>query len=346
MSETEAKTNPASAQKLRKQREKGSIAAGSEVSGLLGCAAGLLMLAAMAAPIWRMLSASIIDLATLQEAPIRDILEVGIALVGSTIFFVIAPLIGIIFTVGFVTAMLFNGGFLFTLHPVKPQLSRLSMKKGISRIYGRRGWLEFGVSSVRLLVWLMLAGFILFVWVPEFLRSPVCGIACMVTILHPLAWIILTAAIVIMLIASLIEAVIQKNQFLHEQKMTKSEVKRESKDQHGSPEVRRERSRLRNKSRQPYSKPGAGRGNLCFYTGQKAIILRYQPSEEQEIFVVAKVHGADAVANTRRRIDRPGVYQSEEPELVTRIWPHELGDPISPENLDFVAAAMRKIFSR
>lgn len=346
MSDTEDKTDPASSQKLKKQRQKGSVPSGTEVAGLLGCAAGLLVLASMAGPIWLLLSNSIVDMAAVQNLEIDNILEIGVQLIGWTILFVIGPLVGIIFTVSFTISLLYNGGFVFSMDPIKPQLSRLSVKNGFTRIFGRRGWLEFGNSSVRLIVWFLLAGFIASVWVPEFLRSPVCDVACVMNIANPLAWVILVAAIVILVITSGIEAVIQRNQFLHEQKMTKSEVKRERKDQHGSPETRKERRRLQKKAREPYSKPNMRRGNLCFYAGDRAIVLRYMPPDEQDPYLMAKITGEEPVAKVRKRMETPGRYQSEEPELLERLWKQELGDKVEPEHLDMLANVIRKIFAK
>jgi|GEM_PF-3282188 len=316
------------------------------MAGLLACAVGLLVLAVMAGPLWQMLSASIVDLAAIQNAPIEDILEIGIQLIGWTMILTVAPLVVTIFIVGFVTTMIYNGGFVFSMHPIKPQLSRLSIKNGFTRIYGRRGWMEFGISSVRLIVWFLLAGFIAAVWAPEFLRSPLCGVACLSAIAHPLAWIILIAAIIILLLACAAEAVIQRNQFLHEQKMTKTEVKRERKDQSGSPELRRERRRLRKKNQEPYAKPGVTRGNLCFYSDDMAVIIRYAPPKEEDPFVVAKIRGKDKVAETRKKMQDMGRYESEEAELVSRLWQHELGDRVNAEHLPLLGGAMRRMFEQ
>jgi len=272
MSESEAKTDEASAQKLRKQREKGSIAQSSEMAGLLACAVGLLVLAVMAGPLWQMLSASIVDLAAIQNAPIEDILEIGIQLIGWTMILTVAPLVVTIFIVGFVTTMIYNG--------------------------------------------------------------------------DPLAWIILIAAIIILLLACAAEAVIQRNQFLHEQKMTKTEVKRERKDQSGSPELRRERRRLRKKNQEPYAKPGVTRGNLCFYSDDMAVIIRYAPPKEEDPFVVAKIRGKDKVAETRKKMQDMGRYESEEAELVSRLWQHELGDRVNAEHLPLLGGAMRRMFEQ
>ena len=338
--QTEAKTDPASHRKLRKQREQGSIANGQELASLIACAGGLLFTAATAVTMWRRLASGFVDVSALFAMPF----EIGIAQLVDFLFYAVSPRIGVIFSVGIVASLLFNGGFVFSLKPVAPQLSRVSIKTGFTRIYGRRGWLETGISLVRLAVWLLLAAFVGYVWLPSFMAAPLCEGPCAAGLAGPLAWIIVILAIIVLLLSGAIEGVIQKNQFLHEQKMTKTEVKRERKDQFGSPEVSRERRRLMRQAQQEGAKPGAENGNLCFFTDDFAVAIRYLPPDEKFPYVVAKASDAEAVARLRREMRGKGRSETKAPAFVDQLRGAEIGAPVEAKHYDAFVAALQQIY--
>ncbi|MEL6839960.1 MAG: EscU/YscU/HrcU family type III secretion system export apparatus switch protein [Pseudomonadota bacterium] len=342
--QSEAKTDPASRRKLRKQREQGSIANGQEMASLAACAFGLLLLAATGMLVWKRLASSILETTHLDIVSFDAAMESGLLHLAETLFLVLAPIIGVTFATGFIATILFNGGFVFALKPVTPQLNRVSPKTGLSRIFGRRGWLEAGVSFVRLAIWLLLAGFIGYLWLPHFLASPACAGACAANIAVPLTWIIVVAAMVVILLSGVIEAVIQKNQFLHEQKMTKTEVKRERKDQFGSPEVVRERRRLMREAQRQGAAPGAKNGNLCFFSDDFAVAIRYLPPEEKFPYVVAKAVGADAVRHLRKAMQGGGQRQAEASDFVRGLTGVDIGSALEPKHYDQFVAALRKTY--
>ncbi len=344
MSESEEKTNPASAQKLRKQRDKGSIPSGQEVAKLISTAAGLLALATMAPAIWKQLIASLEAAPLLMQLPFEEASTIASVKLGQTIFFAVGPLVGVIFLSGFLTTLIFNRGFVFSLDPVAPKLNRISVTSGFKRIFGRRGWMELAVSAVRVALWLMVAAFIGKTWLPSFMASPTCAGACTADIAVPLVWIILIAAIAIILGSAAIEVMIQKNQFLHEQRMTKTEVKRERKNSFGSPEVRRERNRLRNEALQETTKPGAKNGNFLFFGPDCAVVIRYQPPDEKIPFVVAKVRGADEVANLRRSFTGNGRLELSAPALATAAQGTELGSGLDSQHYTLLTTAFDELF--
>lgn len=342
--QTEAKTDPASNRKLRKQREQGLIANGQEMAGLLACAFGILLLATTAALIWKQLANGILDAARLREMPFDMAVESGLLQLGETLLLAVVPIVVMTFVVGFLTTILFNGGFVFSLKPIAPQLNRVSPQAGFARIFGRRGWLETGVALMRLIVWFLLAGFVGYLWLPSFLASPTCVGACAAELAIPLTWIIVIAAVIVILLSGVLEAVIQKNQYLHEQKMTKTEVKRERKDQFGSPEVARERRRLMREGQQQGAKPGAKNGNLCFYTKDFAVAIRYLPPDEKFPFVVAKAAGDEAVKQLRQSMRGRGQSQTEAADFLSQLRGIEIGSALEPKHYDAFVAALRQIY--
>ncbi|MFG5379915.1 EscU/YscU/HrcU family type III secretion system export apparatus switch protein [Yoonia sp. R2-816] len=70
-----------------------------------------------------------------------------------------------------------------------------------------------------------------------------CTIGCSGHVLEPLAWLYLVGAMVIFMLAAGIDMIVQRALFLFKQRMTASEVKRERKEQSGTPKVRQERRR-------------------------------------------------------------------------------------------------------
>ncbi len=346
MSDTEAKTETASKQKLVKQRQKGSVAPSQEIASLFANAVGLICLVALGSIIFHRLAQSIVDTMNFKEAAIEDVLALGLSQLSRVLFVVISPIVGVSLVVAVVVTLLYNRGVVFSLDPVKPKLSRVSMNQGIKRVYGRRGWLEFGVSSGRLIVWFFFVGIVGYVWLPEFISSPFCDTTCIAQLFQPLAWIAVILAIIIILVAGAIEAVIQKNQFMHEQRMTKSEVKRERKDQLGSAEVRKERRRLRSKYGPggQHTAPGVENAQFCFFTKDVAVAVRFVPPKETVPFVVGKVSGPENVLELRKQMEGPRRRELESQQMVDRLRGYDLGDAIRAEHLGAFDRALVQIF--
>jgi type III secretion protein U len=314
---SEAKKHAASETKLRKQREQGSVASSQEAAGFLACAFGITLVAAMAGVIWTRLQAVITGSLDVMNLPFDAAREASLQMLGQTLLAIILPLTGITLTTAFVTAVIYNKGMLFAMKPVTPQLKRVSPGAGFKRIYGKRGMVETPISALRIYLWL---GFALLVGVWPFmaiLRQSACIGPCMANRIVPIVWLLVIGAVVVMIVTAVGEMLMQRKLFLHEQKMTETELKRERKDQHGSPEIRQERRRRMREANTQKRKTGAARATMCFYWGDKAVGIEFRPPKVALPYVVVKTDTAAETAKLRKLVTDKG-WPEMQHEALTR----------------------------
>ena len=244
--DSEAKTLPATPRKLRKAREKGQVAASSDfVAGMhviLGVLAIILTWRGLASVFTGTFSRSVDGFRSVDVDLIRDMTQLTAwSLIGA-----LAPLLMVLWLGAILTNMLHKRGIPFSLHPVTPDFNRLNPARGFQKIFSSRNAIEFAISFARILVWFAAIGLVLYLTLGQALFSSVCGIGCVARASLDTIGLVLIVAAVLLLVAGLIDLPLQFSLFLKEQKMSVTELKREQKEQMGTPEMRsyrRERAR-------------------------------------------------------------------------------------------------------
>jgi type III secretion protein U len=298
MSETEEKKHDASDRKLRKKREEGSIANAQESTGMFSAAAGIAISIAFAVPAWKMAIDLIDNTPNRFNEPFDEAVEAGMNAMFDTIFFAVLPVVAGALVTSILLTLILNKGLVFAIKPVLPDLERIAFGPGLKRIFGKRGWKELGVASIRLTVWIIFVTILCYVLMPQIVQSVNCGLHCQFVISSPIINAIFVGAIVILLISAVMEIIIQRSTFLEEQKMTDTEKKRERKDQSGSPEIRQERNRLRQLTEATSNTAlNASYSTIVFRAKQGLVGINYNPPEQPVPLVCVKARtDADQVA--------------------------------------------------
>lgn len=344
MSETESKSAPASKRKLAKKREEGAVATASELAGLFGVAVGLTFLAAFGVPIWTLLVNGFAGSIPLIGEPFLEALPPGVHQLTWTLVKAVVPIFALCVAAAVISTIIYNNGIVFSIKPVTPQFERISPKAGFKRIYGRRGWVESTTGLVRLLLWFVVAGVISVLWLPQLMRTFACLAPCQANIIVPMVWYFLIAAIVIFLIASAVDMIMQKQIFMHEQRMTKTEVKREQKEQFGTPEIRRERRRMQREMSAGADSIGVGRANMCFFWKDQAIAIRFLPPKSPLPRIAAKAKGATAVKTLRDTVRKNGCPETESEVIVANGIDIEIGGVLDRAAYTQFGTALRDMF--
>ncbi len=344
MSDTEAKTSPASKRKLAKKRSEGAVPAAQDLAGLLAAAAGIVLITATGTVIWGSITQGYSGALSLLNEPFLDALDASIGQLVRSLALAVLPVFGLSLIVAVIVTILYNNGIVFSLKPVVPQLERVSPKSGFKRVYGRRGWIETGAGFSRIALWFLAAGIIAVLWLPGLLKTANCGGPCQAHILLPMTWYLIGAAVVIMLLSAGVDMLLQRFLFLGEQRMTKSEVKREQKEQTGTPEVRRERKRLQREMADGADSIGLGRANMCFYSKDQAVSIRFMPPQSPLPRITAKADGAIEAAKMRAALRKAGFPESERPLIVAKAMSRDIGSVIDQSTYKDFGAAMREMF--
>ncbi|WP_299554606.1 EscU/YscU/HrcU family type III secretion system export apparatus switch protein [uncultured Tateyamaria sp.] len=341
---SEAKKHDASETKLRKQREKGSVANSHESAGFLACALGVALLFSSAGQIWKKMR-SMVEMSIGQiNLPFDEARDASVSTLGQAVLVVLLPVLGISIVAAFLTAIIYNKGFIFAMKPITPQMSRVSPSSGFKRIYGRRGLIETPISTVRICIWLAFAALLGFWPVVEFTGNWACEGACFANRLVPVFRVLIIGAIVLLLLVAGIDMIIQRKLFLHEQKMTDTERKKERKDQFGAPEIRQERRRRMREADQPQRKPNLDNATMCFFFGDIAVAIEFRPPEVALPHVMARAGTAEESQRLRMHVAGVGWPEQEHEELARAGFSTAPGDVLNEQAFSSFVVAVQKMF--
>jgi type III secretion protein U len=156
---------------------------------------------------------------------------------------------------------------------------------------------------------------------------------------------LLDVAAIVYLVIGAADYGIQKWQFLRQNKMTKDEVKRESKDREGDPRLKSERRKLAREFATTAPSLSMSRANMLVVNPTHyAVAVRYEPRETPLPIVIAR--GVDEQAATLRRIALSlSVPIVANPPVARALYKVPLYQPIPADLLEIVAAILRWVDS-
>jgi len=190
-----------------------------------------------------------------------------------------------------------QAGAVFALEPVKPQLSRLDPIEGAKRLFSLRNLVELVklvviCIALAAVLWLVarasLPALVRAQWLPVGGLLPLAG-----KIIGQMAWMVTVAFIAM----SVFDVWFQRMDYLKRHKMTKDEVRRESREMEGSPEMRGLRRRLHQEVGMGNMLENVRKANVVVVNPTHiAVALYYEAGVTDLPLVVAKGEGHIAQA--------------------------------------------------
>ncbi|MCP3380163.1 EscU/YscU/HrcU family type III secretion system export apparatus switch protein [Bradyrhizobium sp. CCGUVB4N] len=339
MSDTsEEKTHAASDKKLKDARKKGTVPHSADLVKAVSACAGLGYLWVEAGSIQGKCREALMLTDKLLSEPFNIAVDLALGVLPELAFRVVGPLLGSVVICAMLTAVLANGGPVFSTEPMTPKFENIDPIKGLKRIASLRSLVELGKSLFKLVC----LGAIFFLVVvggwKTLVYLPVCGMGCF-DFLFIEVKLLIEIACGAFLIVGLIDLLLQRWLFLRNMRMTESEMKREHKEQQGNPELKREHHRLR---REQANEPPLGlhRATLIL-TGPKMLVgLRYVRGETGVPVLVCRGEGeaASRISDEARAlrlsiVDDHGLVR----ELIRSA---KLGSPIPMQYFEPVAKAL------
>ncbi len=238
---------PASQRKLQKARDDGQVSRSEDLAHLAVLGSGALAILVLAPHLFNQLRIDMarqlhFDAAVLGSVRsvfprLNDAVYLGLG--GSVVFAAIIATAAVI-------AAIASGGWVSSLTPVMPDFSRLNPLSGMANLVSKKKL----ITTAKML----LITSILFTVATVFLRNGLVPIASLMlqpsasAVAHLAQWITggVGLMLLVLLIAAMVDVPLQKFLHLGEMKMSHQEVKQESKESNGSPELKqRQRQRQR-----------------------------------------------------------------------------------------------------
>ena len=340
------RTEPASPKRLEKAREDGDVPRSKELATctvLLSMVLGLWM---SGGSLTHALKANMAANLTFERELAFDpfLLLVRISQHLNDLLWAFVPLALLLILVAIASPVLI-GGWVLSFKALIPNFMRMNPIKGISNIVSKNAAMEFLKAIAKALVVGLAAFIVVSSKSEEILSLPLQPLySGMSAVAHLLLTGFLSIVGALVLIAA-IDVPYQIWHYADKLKMTKEEVRQESKESEGNPEIKarvrqqqREMARRRMMSEIP--KADVVITNPTHY----AVAIQYKNDSMRAPVVIAK--GADAVALKIREIaGENNITVLEAPKLARALYTHtELGDAIPETLYAAVAEVMAYIF--
>ncbi|MEM6639194.1 MAG: flagellar biosynthesis protein FlhB [Pseudomonadota bacterium] len=347
MSETgQEKTEQPTPKRLADARRKGQIPRSRELT-----AAGVTIIAAMA--LWILgpgITAGLSDVMTETLTPERAVLfdsqrllpvfaaALKRALVGLAPFLILVAVVA-------VCAPALLGGWAFSLQALAPKLDKLNPIKGLKRVFGPNGLMELGKALAKFGLVGAVAVAMLRVLSDDLMALSGQPLP---TSLAESAHLILLALLVVsapLLIIAAVDAPFQLFQHNKQLRMTRQEVKDESKETDGNPEVKGRVRALQQEQANRRMMDEVPKADVVITNPTHyAVALRYDPATMSAPRVVAK--GTDELAaRIRERAGEHGIPMMRAPPLARAIYKTtRLNDDIPVRLYNAVAQVLTWVF--
>lgn len=319
-STSEEKTLPASNRKLTKLREKGTVANAPDAVGAVTLSVALLVLVLFGVSLIRSWG----DLMTLAGQQLTSPIVTVLATIGRTsaLSFLVPVSILLVTTacVAAVSSSLISGGPTFSFETMRVDFSRLNPVQGLGNMFALARWVALGRGLV--VIFLLLIGAVGFgtFGIGPLVWGGSCGSGC----IGPVSFLILAGyivyAVAVLLFLAIFDIPLQHWLFRQQQRMTKTEVKQERKEQQGSPEVLKARKRLQQDASQAH-RGDTAKATFILQGMDVAVGIRYVTGETSAPIIMAKLTGelSEAIVHDAKRKGVPIAYDAELAEQLVRI---------------------------
>lgn len=313
--DSEERPLPPTPKKLREARRKGQVATSRDLPSTVAFIAAGLTVASL-------LPKAIADLQGLIDVAGRRAAEAEVqpsALLLPMLWIVLglslAPLVAAILG-SLAGNLLVLRGLIFALEPIKPKLEKINPVEGFKRLFSLRSLVQLG--KVLLQTAILLGAFVVTLagFTSSLLHLPGCGDPCVSPLLGAIIAALFAIAVVVFLLFGLADIGVQRWLFLRDMRMSRTELKRERKDQEGDPNLKgARRRRMREAAERPF-RPAPRLATLVVTAGSDlAVGLRYVPGKTPVPLIVFIAEGeardaALAAAQDAALIDMPEVAQA------------------------------------
>jgi type III secretion protein U len=284
---------PASAQKLRKSREKGQAAKSRDLMAAVALAVTVgYLIARLGSLLGQVLEIWNRPFDFHDDRLAGEIAGTATSL-ASTVAYFIGPLFIAAIAASILADLVMKQGFIFSIDPVLPKLDRVDPFRGFAGLFKLSKLIDLAKAVTKLLILGCGGTLVITLFLNQLLWVPQCGTTCAGTAWVQLAKLLAGLAILVFAVNGLIDMRLQIWLFLRDQRMTKTERKQETKNQNQSQEMKgaiRQQARAQRSER----KGGVARATLLIGDASIIIGIRFVRDETPAPLCVCKARGAAA----------------------------------------------------
>ncbi|HSQ41534.1 MAG TPA: flagellar biosynthesis protein FlhB [Fibrobacteraceae bacterium] len=346
--DAEDKTEEPSGRKLAKAREDGKIARSGDFNSAVVLLAGIAALSFFGADFVNSCS-QLMRNSFLSFSQAYDLSDQWLSHLGAdTLMFtlrILLPILLVLMLAG-LTVNLLQVGLIFTTKPLEIDLSKLFNWKVILSLFGKQAWVELlkGLAkmfAVGYMVYDTIAGHF-----GQILSSMDMDLISISNLIVAIAFEMLWKVVLLLLLIGLVDWLYQKHRTHEQLKMTKQEVKEETKNTLGDPKIIAARRRAMFKMHKKFMMRDVPKATVVITNPTFiAIAIRYRRGLDQSPVVLAK--GKRLIAERIRTIAKEnGIPVVENKPLARAMYDEvKIGEAIPQEFYAGVAEVLAYVFS-
>ena len=341
-----SKTEEPTAKKLSDARAKGDVPKSADISQLasLAGAFGVVVIAGG----W--LTRNLVDqmIPFLAHAGTMDV-EGGINAIAKTAILAALPAVVMVMVVSGLMGAAANvaqSGFILSPDKIKPDFQKLDILKGLGRIFGPDGMMQFAKSALKFLVTGLIAWMVVKPHIAEMRNLVGLDVGAMIPLSLKLCTDLFWAVLIFLLGTAGFDWFWQRMRFNKRMRMSLQEVKDEIKQSDGDPHIKGKQKQLRmQRSRQRMMAAVPKATVVVMNPTHYAVALKYEQGENAAPICVAK--GVDDLALKIRAVaEEAGVYVLEDPPLARALYAAmDIDEQIPAEHFEAVAKVIGFVLS-
>lgn len=340
------KTEDPTSRKLTKAREEGQVAKSVEIPSVFVVAAGVLALYASAFYIYQQLMSVFHFNFRFGQIPLLNNLEVVRLLAFHTqkIIFILIPVVIPILVVALL-ANFAQVGFVISFKSLEPKLSRLDPINGFKQKFSSRAAVEFVKTLLKVGIIAAVAFLAIRSELSEILKLYDHSIGFILLFVLKVSFWIFIKVCLIMLVVAILDYAYQRWKFLDDQKMTKKEVKDETKQTEGDPLVKSRIRQLQQEAARKRMMADVPQADVVVTNPVRlAVAVKYDGETMDAPQVLAK--GAGPIAANIRKVARENEVPIVEDKLLARnlYSSVDIGDEVPGEFYQAVAELLAYVY--
>ena len=340
---SQSKTEPPTHKRLRDLRKKGEVAKSPDVSATAAVIAGVIYFAVGGGYLLDRLKGIVHSAASADFNALSDpqaLLQWMRELFVSALVLVL-PFVLILLAASALAGFL-QVGAVFSMEPIKPQLTRLNPVEGVKRLFSLRNLVELAKLLVKTLVLTVVVVLLVRYSLPTLLRSHWLEVGSILPLALRFFSLLAWSALACFIAIAAFDVWFQNWDYRRRNRMSIDEVRREYKEMEGDPHIRGRRRQLHREVGTANMLQNVRKAKVVVVNPTHvAVALYYEAGETDLPVVVAKGEG-DLAAQIRRIAEEEGIPILRNVDLARRLQATAPLDQYIPDDLiEPVAAVLR-----
>lgn len=340
------KTEEPTSKKLEDARKKGQIANSREINHWFILLAAAISVGFLGPPAAKEIAATLTRFVASPDLMARGPGGLGATLQDAFVDAATAllPIFALIL-VAAVGAGVSQGGFLVAVDRITPKLEKISIAKGVKRLFSMKSLAEFVKGIIKIAIVGTIATLVVLPELDGLALLPTMAVLDSVTVLHGLLVRLLIAVFAVMTVVAGLDYLYQRYEHIKGQKMSRREIKDEMKQTEGDPQVKARLRQIRmERARRRMMAAVPSADVVITNPTHYAVALKYDGATMSAPMLVAK--GTDRVALRIREVaEENGVPVVENPPMARTLFAAvELDREIPSEHYKAVAEIISYVY--